>query len=343
MMNVGQDIPKRVAVACSNCRDRKIKCITETKEQACMRCHFNGMNCSYVATEKQKERAEAKAKAATGATRRKRNATATRPAPYPVSDPRSASPNATSRPTEPPLEIVLQHVSQIDDGVVAHRASPVPTAETELLLSETLSPYPAAAYLPSPPIMSAPMPPALGLDLSFPTGMASPCTVTPASSLASAYPYLPTSSPVYSYASSASPATSCAGSPAAQYVQVLPAYAYPTPPPSSGASSFPAMPTPSGYYPGPQPQPQRTVSLSGYAQQQQRVAGPGYNELDAYDLAVALHTYPRLSRGRDRGRGRGCSFTSAGTSPSPAPQLSPLTSCVYPEPLSTSPAVYAAF
>ncbi|KAJ7200842.1 hypothetical protein GGX14DRAFT_571846 [Mycena pura] len=50
------EVPKRVAVACSNCRERKIKCITESQDAPCMRCHFNGMPCEYVATERQRIR-----------------------------------------------------------------------------------------------------------------------------------------------------------------------------------------------------------------------------------------------------------------------------------------------
>ncbi|KAF7342321.1 Zn(2)-C6 fungal-type domain-containing protein [Mycena venus] len=50
------DIPKRVAVACSNCRDRKVKCIHESSQRSCMRCRFNGLPCQYIATRKQRAR-----------------------------------------------------------------------------------------------------------------------------------------------------------------------------------------------------------------------------------------------------------------------------------------------
>jgi hypothetical protein len=67
------ELPARVAVACSNCRDRKVKvcrrhpaaatilmgssqCIHESQQTACMRCQFNGLLCQYVATERQQER-----------------------------------------------------------------------------------------------------------------------------------------------------------------------------------------------------------------------------------------------------------------------------------------------
>ncbi|KAJ7192622.1 hypothetical protein GGX14DRAFT_406148 [Mycena pura] len=68
------EVPRRVALACANCRERKIKarprfvasstscltlepqCITEGKDRTCMRCHFNGMQCEYVATQRQRER-----------------------------------------------------------------------------------------------------------------------------------------------------------------------------------------------------------------------------------------------------------------------------------------------
>ncbi|KAJ6562239.1 hypothetical protein B0H19DRAFT_1233932 [Mycena capillaripes] len=46
---------RRVAVACSNCRERKIKCMHEAQQQ-CRRCKFNGLVCQYVETEKQRSR-----------------------------------------------------------------------------------------------------------------------------------------------------------------------------------------------------------------------------------------------------------------------------------------------
>ncbi|KAJ7908690.1 hypothetical protein B0H13DRAFT_1878464 [Mycena leptocephala] len=50
------ELLKRVAVACSNCRERKIKCVTQSQQEPCMRCHFNGLVCQYVSTEKQRAR-----------------------------------------------------------------------------------------------------------------------------------------------------------------------------------------------------------------------------------------------------------------------------------------------
>ncbi|KAF8126455.1 hypothetical protein K438DRAFT_2001380 [Mycena galopus ATCC 62051] len=47
---------KRVAVACSNCRERKIKCMADPQQGPCMRCERNGLDCVYVSTEKQKAR-----------------------------------------------------------------------------------------------------------------------------------------------------------------------------------------------------------------------------------------------------------------------------------------------
>ncbi|KAF7318237.1 Zn(2)-C6 fungal-type domain-containing protein [Mycena chlorophos] len=122
---LGLDIPKRVAVACANCRERKIKCITESKEKACLRCHFNGMQCTYLATEKQRERAVVKArlslaKGTTGARRRgvKRVASSLVSSPSPdtitCKRERNISPRPTPypRPTPTPRISVSQPVSQ---------------------------------------------------------------------------------------------------------------------------------------------------------------------------------------------------------------------------------------
>ncbi|KAJ7779380.1 hypothetical protein DFH07DRAFT_1055967 [Mycena maculata] len=50
------EIPPRVAVACSNCRKRKVKCITESNETICLRCQHQGLFCQYVPTETRTER-----------------------------------------------------------------------------------------------------------------------------------------------------------------------------------------------------------------------------------------------------------------------------------------------
>nr|GAT57107.1 predicted protein [Mycena chlorophos] len=75
-MDLGLGVPKRVAVACAHCRERKIKCITESKDKSCLRCQFNGIQCTYLATEKQRARAVVKARLglvkSTAATRRRR-------------------------------------------------------------------------------------------------------------------------------------------------------------------------------------------------------------------------------------------------------------------------------
>nr|GAT44822.1 predicted protein [Mycena chlorophos] len=59
------ELPKRVMMACSHCRERKIKCITDSTEVPCMRCHLTGLSCSYIATRKQRERLFSKSKNAT--------------------------------------------------------------------------------------------------------------------------------------------------------------------------------------------------------------------------------------------------------------------------------------
>ncbi|KAJ7798911.1 hypothetical protein B0H14DRAFT_3156729 [Mycena olivaceomarginata] len=47
---------KRVVIACSNCRERKVKCMARPQEQPCMRCEKHGLLCEYMATEKQRAR-----------------------------------------------------------------------------------------------------------------------------------------------------------------------------------------------------------------------------------------------------------------------------------------------
>ncbi|KAJ7339723.1 hypothetical protein DFH08DRAFT_963771 [Mycena albidolilacea] len=46
----------RVAVACRNCRERKVKCMTTSQEKPCMRCERNELECQYVSIDKQKAR-----------------------------------------------------------------------------------------------------------------------------------------------------------------------------------------------------------------------------------------------------------------------------------------------
>ncbi|KAF8209209.1 hypothetical protein K438DRAFT_2066212 [Mycena galopus ATCC 62051] len=79
------EIPTRVPVACSNCRDRKVK-------TSCMRCHFNGLTCQYVATKKQQERSRNACSKASKAPRRR--CTRSR---------KKASPPPTMSPAEPPF------------------------------------------------------------------------------------------------------------------------------------------------------------------------------------------------------------------------------------------------
>ncbi|KAJ7648932.1 hypothetical protein DFH06DRAFT_1135193 [Mycena polygramma] len=47
---------RRVAVACLNCRERKVKCMAHPEQKPCMRCEQNGLICEYVSTEKQRSR-----------------------------------------------------------------------------------------------------------------------------------------------------------------------------------------------------------------------------------------------------------------------------------------------
>ncbi|KAJ7613539.1 hypothetical protein FB45DRAFT_268064 [Roridomyces roridus] len=46
-------IPQRVSMACSVCRKRKVKCITDSCDLPCLRCWSNGLRCQYIATERQ--------------------------------------------------------------------------------------------------------------------------------------------------------------------------------------------------------------------------------------------------------------------------------------------------
>ncbi|KAJ7155065.1 hypothetical protein C8R46DRAFT_1356332 [Mycena filopes] len=53
------ELPKRAAVACSMCRESKVKCMSVSEArtgQPCMRCSMNGLVCEYVSTEKQRAR-----------------------------------------------------------------------------------------------------------------------------------------------------------------------------------------------------------------------------------------------------------------------------------------------
>ncbi|KAJ7431355.1 hypothetical protein B0H11DRAFT_2385945 [Mycena galericulata] len=53
MSTYTSEIPPRVQMACSNCRQRKVKCITQSEKTVCLRCQHNGLLCEYVATERQ--------------------------------------------------------------------------------------------------------------------------------------------------------------------------------------------------------------------------------------------------------------------------------------------------
>ncbi|KAJ7475553.1 hypothetical protein B0H11DRAFT_1917726 [Mycena galericulata] len=53
MSTYTSEIPLRVQMACSNCRQRKVKCITPSEKTVCLRCQHNGLLCEYVATERQ--------------------------------------------------------------------------------------------------------------------------------------------------------------------------------------------------------------------------------------------------------------------------------------------------
>ncbi|KAF7317501.1 Zn(2)-C6 fungal-type domain-containing protein [Mycena kentingensis (nom. inval.)] len=48
------DIPRRVAIACVQCRSKKVKCITDSQTLTCMRCYLTGIKCHYVPTPKQR-------------------------------------------------------------------------------------------------------------------------------------------------------------------------------------------------------------------------------------------------------------------------------------------------
>ncbi|KAJ7433700.1 hypothetical protein B0H11DRAFT_2374887 [Mycena galericulata] len=53
MSSYTSELPPRVQMACSNCRKRKVKCITQPEQMVCLRCQHNGLLCEYIATEKQ--------------------------------------------------------------------------------------------------------------------------------------------------------------------------------------------------------------------------------------------------------------------------------------------------
>ncbi|KAJ7190279.1 hypothetical protein GGX14DRAFT_579992 [Mycena pura] len=41
---------KRVLVACTNCRQRKAKCLTDSQDRPCMRCQRHQLKCQYLST-----------------------------------------------------------------------------------------------------------------------------------------------------------------------------------------------------------------------------------------------------------------------------------------------------
>ncbi|CAK5282114.1 unnamed protein product [Mycena citricolor] len=63
---------RRVAIACLSCRERKIKCITSSTDNACLRCHSNDLPCDYISAVK--HRRVRPAPADTDAPRKRRTA-----------------------------------------------------------------------------------------------------------------------------------------------------------------------------------------------------------------------------------------------------------------------------
>ncbi|KAJ6566773.1 hypothetical protein B0H19DRAFT_1067052 [Mycena capillaripes] len=46
----------RVLVACTHCRESKIKCMAHPEKKPCMRCERKGLHCEYISTAKQRSR-----------------------------------------------------------------------------------------------------------------------------------------------------------------------------------------------------------------------------------------------------------------------------------------------
>ncbi|KAJ7055439.1 hypothetical protein C8F01DRAFT_1373612 [Mycena amicta] len=281
-MNCGLDIPKRVAVACSNCRERKIKCITESKEKSCMRCHFNGMDCTYLATEKQRERAVVKAKLAkdsTGSGKKRKSLrgsslvaglpattpSTTRPTPYPLT-----SPTPRISVSRSPRLKMESHDDKIllDLDLDLHLSGPSPRLSSHLHrhrhshgsapASVATSPLSVHTYLPSP--MSASTS-ALDLALPFPP----PVPLCPPEQAF----YLSPATPTHSDPSPTSSTFSGSGS--SSSAASASSTSYPTPPPTASFDLSAAY----GCYPSPQ---------SAYDAQAQSAFA---HDMAAYDLAVA--------------------------------------------------------
>ncbi|KAJ7751436.1 hypothetical protein B0H16DRAFT_1460338 [Mycena metata] len=47
-------LEKKVLIACSNCRTRRQKCMSESEDKPCMRCRRKGLSCEYLPMRKQK-------------------------------------------------------------------------------------------------------------------------------------------------------------------------------------------------------------------------------------------------------------------------------------------------
>ncbi|CAK5266724.1 unnamed protein product [Mycena citricolor] len=55
-------ISKRVIIACTNCRDRKTKCLSESKEKICTGCARLGLECVYLPVKKHPSRPNSQAR-----------------------------------------------------------------------------------------------------------------------------------------------------------------------------------------------------------------------------------------------------------------------------------------
>ncbi|KAJ7914047.1 hypothetical protein B0H13DRAFT_2463688 [Mycena leptocephala] len=124
------DIPRRVAVACSHCRERKVKCLGESQQTSCIRCHFNGLSCEYLPTKRQQERSACPKNTRRTRTRRKASRQTS-----PVEQPGSSAPGVWSTSLDQAASVPIPPTTPIP----MLRSLPTPTLHLRPIIAAPIA------------------------------------------------------------------------------------------------------------------------------------------------------------------------------------------------------------
>ncbi|KAJ7636252.1 hypothetical protein FB45DRAFT_1001434 [Roridomyces roridus] len=112
----------RVPIACTNCRKRKVKCVTESCQAACLRCERNGLDCEYVASDRQ-----ARFIGSSGSNTHTSHGQNSYMPPSPAKQPRQSHPNSSAHCAPPPQSNAHPRINTNASGLYrpAHQRSPM--------------------------------------------------------------------------------------------------------------------------------------------------------------------------------------------------------------------------